>query len=279
MATKFYSGIKAIHASEKPIATAWELSFIHLELDSKLKKLIEILSDHENLLISYNHYHNHYHLAEVIWGSAFLAKKENFQEKYFDSMVIMLLAATFHDADHPGRLNRYAFEVEQKSVKFFRNWWKNNSLFVENILSITPTNIEQAVTDLILFTDFSEGQPKVNLDYIQRKDNESFGLKMNKLKKILNEADILLNFLPQFAFNKTSLILKESSRSVTEEDKWLLLLSFLQDAPTTFTSDASKELKIDAIVKKFYTYLNASKGMMQDSAKLQEEIETKFKSI
>jgi hypothetical protein len=279
MATKFYSGIKAIQESEKPIGKAWELSFLHLELDPKLKKLMEILADHENLLISYNPYHNHYHLAEVVWGSAFLAKKENFEEKYFDSMVVLLLAATFHDADHPGRLNKHAFEIEKKSANFFKSWWKNNSLFVENILSLTPINIEQAVTDLILFTDFSEGQPKVNLDYVQRKDNDSYGLKMSKLKKILNEADLLMNFLPHSAFEKTSKILRESSRNVTDEEKCLLLLGFLQEAPVIFTSDAAKELKIDVLIKKFATYLNASKSEMSNAQKLQEEIEAKFKQI
>lgn len=279
MATKFFSGINAIHQAEKPIAKAWELSFTHLELDGKVKKLMEILEDHENLLISYNPYHNHYHLAEVVWGSAFLAKKENIQEKYFDSMVILLLAATFHDADHPGRVNKCAYEVEQKSAAFFRNWWKNNSLFVENILSLTPTNIEQAVTDLILCTDFSEGQPKVNVDYAQRKDAESLGLKMNKLKKILNEADLLMNFLPQTAFKKTNLILRECSRNIEEEQKWMLLLGFLQEGPITFTSEASKDLKIDALIKKFMTYLSASKSVMKDSEKLQAELEAKFKQF
>lgn len=278
MAMKFYSGIKEIHESEKPIAKAWDLSFSHLELDNKLKKLMEILADHENLLINYNPYHDHYHLAEVIWGSAFLAKKENLKDKYFDSMVILLLAATFHDADHPGRVNKCSFEVEQKSASFFKSWWKNNSLFVENILSLTPTNIELAVTDLILFTDFNEGQPKVNLDYLRIKDQETYGLKMTRLKKILNEADLLMNFLPQSAFNKTSLILKESSRNIPNEQKWLLLLGFLQEnAPITFTSDAVKELKIDLLIKKFTTYLSASKSVMSDTQKLQDELEAKFK--
>jgi hypothetical protein len=279
MATKFFSGIKAIHEAEKPIAKAWELSFTHLELDNKLKKLMEILADHENLLINYNPYHNHFHLAEVVWASAFLAKKENFEEKYFDSMVVLLLAATFHDADHPGRVNKYAFEVEQKSALFFRNWWKNNSLFVENIVGLTPINIEQAVTDLILFTDFSEGQPKVNLDYAQRKEVETFGLRMCKLKKILNEADLLLNFLPQTAFKKTNLILRECSRNIEEEQKWMLLLGFLQEAPITFTSDAAKDLKLDILIKKFATYLSASKSVMNNSEKLQEELEAKFKAF
>lgn len=280
MATKFHNGIKLINEADKPIAKAWELAFNHLELDHKVKKLMEILEDHENLFINYNYYHNHFHFAEVVWTSAFLAKKENFQEKYFDSMVILLLAATFHDADHPGRANRAAFEAEKKSSEFFRNWWKNNSLFVENILSLTPIQIEQSVTELILFTDFTQGQAKVITDYFIRRENETFGLKMCKLKKILNEADVMMNCLPQSAFNKTGLILKESVRNIPDDKKWRLILEFLKEnAPHLFTSEACKELKIDAVVRKFTAFLDANQESMSLGAKFQEEIDSKFKTF
>jgi len=280
MAIKFHTGIKQIQEASKPIAKAWELSLLHLELDSKTKKIMEILGDHENLFINYNPYHNHYHFAEVIWGSAFLAKKEKIEEKYLESMVILLLAATFHDSDHPGRANKNPFEIEQKSADFFKSWWKNNSLFVENILPMPPSNIEQAVRDLILFTDFSHGVPKVITDYLVRRENESFGLKINKLKKILNEADILMNCLPHSGFKKTVAILGESVRQMPDETKWLMMLSFLQEnAPHLFTSDACKELKIDSLVRKFTQYLEENKHLMKDGIGFQEEINAKFKQF
>lgn len=278
MAIKFHTGIKEIIQSEKPIATAWKLSHEHLELGDKVKKLMEILEDHENLFISYHPYHNHYHLAEVVWGSAYLAKQEKFEDKYFETMVILLMGATFHDADHLGRTNKYPFEAEEKSTKFFKSWWKNNSLFVENIINMSPIYIEQAVTELILFTDFTHGQSKVNLDYINRKESETIGLKLCKLKKILNEADFLMNCLPHYGFHKTGLILKESIRTATDEQKWKLLLGFLQqNGNELFTSDAAKELKLDTLVKKFTNYLAANQEEMRNGLKLQEEIDQKFK--
>ncbi len=280
MGTKFHSGIKAIHEAEKPISKAWELSLDHLELDDKVKKLMEILSDHENLFINYNYYHNHIHFAEVIWASAFLAKKENFEDKYFESMVILLISATFHDAGHPGRANRAPFETEKISAEFFRNWWKNNSLFVENILPMNPSQIEQAVNELILFTDFTQGQAKVITDYFIRRDNENYGLKMAKLKKILIEADVLMNCLPQSSFHKTGLILKESVRNIADDKKWLLILEFLKEnAPHLFTSDACKELKIDALVRKFTNYLENNREKMAMGSNLQEDINARFKTF
>ena len=75
-----------------------------------------------------------------------------------DTMVILLMAATFHDADHPGRTNKIPFELEERSMNFFKNWWKNNSLFVENIMNLTPIQVEQSVVELILFTDFIKGK-------------------------------------------------------------------------------------------------------------------------
>ncbi len=279
MGIKFHNGIEQILAAKKPIAKAWKLSFEHLELDDKLLKLMEILEDHENLFINKNPYHNHYHFAEVVWASAYLAKKENFTEKYFDTMVILLLGATFHDADHPGRTNREPFEIEQKSMVFFKNWWRNNSLFVENILSLTPIQIEQTVVELILFTDFIKGQEKVNQDYINKKEAETFGLKLNKLKKILNEADFLLNCLPLYGFNKTELILKESVRNFPEQKKWELLMHLLkEDGLEMFTSDAAKELKIESVVKKFLNHLNSNKDLITNSDDFNKQLIEKFKN-
>ena len=226
MAAIFHNGIKEINQSEKPIATAWRLSYKHLGLEPKVKKLMEILSDHENLFINYNPYHNHYHLAEVIWGCAFLIKREGITEKYSDTMIILLLAATFHNADHQGRTNKYSFENEERASIFFKSWWKNNSLFVENIVSVTPVYTEQAITELILFTDLTSGNPKVLIDYEKRRDAETFGLKLCRLKKILNEANFLIHCLPHYGFNKTELILKESSKNLPSEKIWLLLLDF-----------------------------------------------------
>jgi len=282
MAIRFYDGIKEINAAERPIQKAWQLAVFHLEIDKinkNIEKIIEILGDHENLLINSNPYHNHYHLAEVIWGSAFLAKQEEIKEKYFESMIILLLAATFHDAEHLGRANRNPFELEKRAANFFRDWWKNNSLFVENIIDLQTTIVENLVIELILCTDFNEGQPQVTREYSVKKDIETNGLKLFRLKKILNEADILMSCLPHFGFIKTSLILKESLRNPPDEHKWLLLLGFIKDVQAFFISDAAKKLRIDLIIEDFINFLHANRSLMKDGLKLQEKIEEIFQQF
>lgn len=279
--TKFHNGITTIRQSKKPISKAWELSYELLNLDKKLLKVIEILGDHENLFINKNPYHNHYHLSEVIWTSAYFASKEISKEedKYFENMVVLLFAATFHDAGHLGRSNKTPFELETISVEFFKNWWKNNSLFVENIVSLNPIQIEHLICEMILFTEFSEGQEKVTRDYLEKKDGEAFGIKINRLKKILNESDFLFNCLPRYAFEKTTLIFKESVRTAEEEKMWLLLLEMLNQMQNNiFISDAAKELKIEATIKKFIAFLLENKEEMKDGMYLQSVVEEKFKN-
>ncbi len=277
---KFHSGVLAIRESKKPISKAWQLSFELLNLDNKLLKVMEILGEHENLFITKNPYHNHYHLAEVIWTSAYLANKEieKDSEKYFESMVILLFAATFHDAGHLGRSNKTPFELETLSVEFFKNWWKNNSLFVENIVTLSPIQFEHLVCELILFTEFLEGQAKVTKDYIERKDAEAFGIKVNRLKKILNEADFLFNCSPHYAYEKTSLILKESVRMAEDEKKWMLIVGMLEQMQNNlFISDAAKEVKIESTIKKFLGFLLENKDEMKDGEYLQSILTEKFK--
>jgi hypothetical protein len=278
--SKFHNGVAAIRESKKPISKAWQLSFELLKLDEKLLKVMEILGDHENLFINKNPYHNHYHLAEVVWTAAYFADKEisKNEEKYFESMVVLLFAATFHDAGHLGRSNKTPFELETLSVDFFKNWWKNNSLFVENIVALSPIQFEHLVCELILFTEFTEGQIKVTKDYLDKKDAEAFGIKVNRLKKILNESDFLFNCSPHYAFEKTSLIVKETVRLADDEKKWMLILEMLEHMQNNvFISDAAKELKVESTIKKFLAFLVENKEEMKDGEYLQNIAQEKFK--
>lgn len=247
----FSKGLDLINSSSKPISTAWKLSYDLLLLEDKVLKLIDIISEHENLFINHNGFHNHFHLAEVIWSSAFLAKHEGIEYNNFDSMVILLLAATFHDADHKGKSNKVPFEQEKISVFFFLEWWRNNSLFVENILTSKHDDIEKSITFLILNTDFEEGHLAINTLYNQSKEEIVNNVQLYKMAKVLNEADMLLNILPSTGFNKIELILSEAGKSLPENTKWEYFLSFIEDASSSFfSSTACQNLKLDLISKK-----------------------------
>jgi hypothetical protein len=257
MLDTLYNGIDQINASQKPIAQAWQLATQYLGINKKMEKIIEILGNHENLFISKNPYHNHYHLAEVIWLSALLVKEEVPEKSLYNHAVIILLAATFHDAEHPGRNNKEPFEIEQESALFFKKWWKNNSLFVENIVDMNPIDMEQAISELILFTEFTDGAKKVKEDYIKRRNREVYTLEyFMGLKKVLTEADILLNFLPLTAYKKCNLLLDEVAKSKSEKEKWQLILETVKSgAQTEFTSDSSDYLDLQHQMLKFTTFL------------------------
>lgn len=256
MSISFVNGIDKIRQSNKPISTAWYLSCEHLSLNNKINKIIEIIGEHENLFVNRNPYHNHYHLAEVIWASSWLCFNEFEQESLEAHAIVLFLAATFHDAEHPGRGNRIPFEIEKVSCNFFQQWWKNNSLFIENIMDLSPSQIESAVIELILFTDMFDGNQKVNVDYITRKNQENFGLKIVKLKKVLNEADFLMGVLPQYAINKTTLLLKESGIILNDKDFTDMLTNYLESIMKNEFSDGCKKLKIPQMVDCFVKEVN-----------------------
>lgn len=277
MLDTLYDGIEKINAVKKPISKAWELSTKYLGIDKESKKITEVLGDHENLFITKNAYHNHYHLAEVIFTTAVLLKAEVSQNFIFNHAIMILFAATFHDAEHPGRTNKDPFEAEKVSAYFFKQWWKNNSLFVENIVPMSPLDMEGAINELILFTEFNEGSKKVKEDYIKRKNKTAFTLEhFMSLKKILNEADLLLNFLPLTAYKKCNLILQEANKEISEREKWMFILNMItNDTKKEFTSEAIDLLDIDHEINKFKLYLEENKEIFGDGT-LQNKIQRKF---
>lgn len=255
MSISFQSNLQKIRHSEKPINTAWMLAYDFLLLEEKTLKLIQILADHENLFINYNPYHDHFHTAEVILASAYLIKNEGLFHKNYDSTIILLLAATFHDADHKGKSNKYPYEQEKISCFFFMEWWRNNSLFVENILNISHDEIEKSINYLILNTDFEEGHSIVNKNYTDKKYEIVNDVELHRLAKILVEADLLLNVLPHTGFTKINLILKEAGKSLPDEIKWQYFKSFVEESSALFSSDACVKIKLDVQTKKLSTLL------------------------
>lgn len=277
MLDTLYDGIDQINAVKKPISKAWELATKYLGIENESKKITEILGDHENLFINKNPYHNHYHLAEVIFTSAVLLKAEVPQECLFNHAIMILFAATFHDVEHPGRTNKDPFEAEKVSATFFKQWWKNNSLFVENIVNMNPLDMEEAINELILFTEFNEGSKKVKEDYIKRKNKVAFSLEhFMSLKKVLTEADLLLNFLPLTAFKKCSLIIDEAKKDVSEKEKWMFILQMITtEAKKEFTSEAIDLLDIQHEIDKFRIYLEENQKLFGEGT-LQGKIQRKF---
>lgn len=280
MLNQLYKGIQEIRQSQKPILKAWEISFVYLKMPNSYRKLIEIISNHENIFINKNIYHNQYHFAEVIWVSAFLAKNEFISTYLQQHALVLLLASTFHDAEHPGRGNKEPFELEKISSCFFKQWWNNNSLFVENLIEASENDIIQVINELILFTDFQKGHSKVVQDYKNKQNYEMFNFKIVKLKQILIEADILLISLPGFAFDRTKMLLKENKENIEDDKIWKLLLDFNKDyAKNIFISNASQSLGIQEEIKKFVLFLEKNKNFFSEGKNLEEKVYKKLKIV
>lgn len=278
MLNQLYKGIQDINHSSKPISKAWEISFAYLKMPNNYKKIIEIIANHENIFINKNHYHNQYHFAEVIWVSAFLAKNEFIYSYLQQHALILLLAATFHDTEHPGRGNKEPFELEKISAYFFKQWWNNNSLFVENLMETAENDIIQVINEMILFTDFEKGHIKVVQDYRNKPNYEMFNFKINKLKQILIEADIFLISMPGFAFDRTKMLLKENNQNIEEKHIWDLLLNFNKDyTKNIMISNASQSLGIQEELKNFIQILEKNKNIFTEGKKLEEKIHKKLK--
>jgi len=260
MSLSFSEGVKELYKVKKPISLAWRLSVQLTGIDPKIEKIISLIEEHENLFVTRHKYHNQYHLAEVIWASAWLGYKEFkdvlSESNYQNHIVALLLASNFHDVEHPGRGSKYAYEVEQKAAKFFQQWWRNNSLFLENLFKINANEIEKVIEEMILKTDLLEGIQVVNNEYQNNPHLEKHGYKVNKLKKLLNEADTLMNILPQHAFEKISLWVDEAGHKKNDVEKWQIIIMMLDGLGKNYSSDAAKKFNLVSLFDEFSKDIN-----------------------
>lgn len=258
MLKQYVEEIELLLKEDKPIKKAWELSLKNLDfpIDKGVNKFLEILSDHENLFFSRNPYHNQYHLAQTVYSVGYLAKQENI--KLNPDAFLLLMAATFHDADHLGRTNKVELELEKRSAYFFVQWWKNNSLFLDCFLNKKDINFDQCmdvISDLILATNFNTLSSVVR-SYNNHKDFEYKTLPIYKLKQLLIEADSMMMVLPYYSLDKSRKILKETNLNLNDYQLWNFIQNFLNDfGKKTFCSDASKKLELPKLIIELEHYI------------------------
>ncbi len=278
----YFQTIQEINKTKTPLLVAWTEACKYLNIGKDANKsqkdirdlnknakfdikhknqdpdyFIKIITDYENLFVNRLDYHNEYHLAETVWTVAYLCKEEFAEHELYDHSLLLMLAANFHDAEHNGKGNKVAFEMERESSNFFRKWWINNSLFLENVLTVNESIMEQLIVDLILFTDFNTGQEKVLKDYEKFKEYSYYGFKIARMKKILNEADMLMTCLPKYALDKTQKLIKESGKKFSTEQTLSILIQHLENfGKTYFNSQASTQLGIPQTIDQFYIYLS-----------------------
>lgn len=259
MTPEFYKYIDEIDQSIDPIKVAWYQALNHLELNNILSKEFEhALFKEIEQLSNDNFYHNAYHFGHVIIGCAYLMKYEiNNPTILPQNAIPLLLAALFHDSQHPGRGNIYPYELEEKSSSFFNQYSIENNLEQlwdkqELINYHLPTwkNISLIVNELIISTEFQQAVNKVVQDY-KNNPNENFNdsnnneIKINTLKMLLIESDILLSCLDETGIKQTEKILAEHNLQLTKsevKDKWIGFLKLVSD--THYQSQASSYFNI-----------------------------------
>lgn len=255
MKKDFYKYINEIDNSINPIKVAWHQAIRHLDLEGIVS------TDFENALFkkieqlnNNNTYHNAYHFAHVMIGGAYLLKYE------IDNPVILppnafvlLLAALFHDAAHPGRSNQYPYELEKISAQYFNEYSRENKLeLLWNTQNLETYNLPKwaeivtVVKELIIATEFQQEAHKVVAQY---KENPQItiahDIKINVLKMLLIESDILLSCISETGIKQTEKMLSEQNLKLNKNevhDKWTGFLHLVKD--THYQSQAASKLKL-----------------------------------
>lgn len=188
--------INEIRKDKNPVHKSWLMSCKKLgfnKLDHIVVFGLMFIKD-KNLLKNENAYHNEIHAADAVICAATLLKEEFSLEELKTNGPILLLAMLFHDISHNGKNNEYDYQLEQEAIKtlnLFINKNLNLNIFWEKKLKINYGELKEFfgyINEIILGTDFKNGP----IENIKNYNNNNNGLiKINKLKMLANEADIL----------------------------------------------------------------------------------------
>lgn len=257
----FFEKINLINSSRNPLKISWALSLDLLNIKNVLSpKFQNALFSSIDDLHNGNGYHDHYHLSHVIFCSAYLLKHElDSHQEIKKNAFPLLFAALFHDAGHLGRSNKYPYELEDLSIDFFDKYSKDNSLEILWNLELEHTSslpqwyiVVDIVKKLIKSTEFAQEAKKVNDDYINNPDFIQYNdpdLKINRLRVILIEADILLSSLAETGPNQTRKIGIEHGKELSKEEineNWINFVKIIKDSH--YNSKAAQSLGLKEIL-------------------------------
>lgn len=257
----FYQQIEILEKNDAPIALAWELASELAEIKLHCgKKFIRELTRHASEMNSNNPYHNQVHLAQVMLACAYLLKEEfplaHQRHQHFFPLII---AANFHDAGHPGRPNRFVFELEYESVKIMNAFIHQHELDVlwneegkkhqEKWHWPKWSELNCMLKELILSTEFRAQSDKVIDAYLNHRDSlrsQDNPIQINRLKMLLRESDILLSCLPKTGWNQSIKMMLEGGHSCENVKTLAGWKGFLEITDNHYQSEASSNLGINA---------------------------------
>lgn len=254
----FFVAIDKINNSFTPIQTAWHISCKYLQIEHLISdKFSTALFKNIDQLNNLNSYHDQFHLAEVLYISAYLLKHEFKTQKEIEQHSLpLMISSLFHDAKHLGRSNQTPYELELQSIAFFKNYFHQNQLnllwdqqpYVVNQFIVNSQQLNDIVTDLITATEFKVESNKTSKAYLEQK-NKHFdvdsSISINRLKLLLIESDILLSVLPKTGLIQTKKILTENKVSFNIPFLIHSWAKFLEHVQTThYLSDGANYLNV-----------------------------------
>lgn len=183
----------------------------------------------EALLAQEPRYHNQWHTADVLSGSAALLKAERQRSgQVVDTWEkALILSAVSHDFMHPGGVNKHPFEIEQRSLTYVRNLWLGGGLSEQET---------ERIKQLILHTDVSTVP-----DNHRRINGRVFEFDLDWTTVLMNEADIAASCSPEFGPLLDQDLAQEwrdaghwkSDHQVTSQDRQQFLKSVVFSSPAS----------------------------------------------
>ncbi len=249
---KIIEKIKNNRLNDNPVNSAWSFACSNLGIVENDPIVIfgQLLCEHEGLKKSDNAYHNHYHSADAMITASFLANEEFSKKDLRKNGVLLVISMMGHDLNHSGSTNKYDYELEKISYQSLNDFVTSNKKikdFWDKNLSNefgSWESFSKKIEEVILGTDFKLG-PAQNIQNYNLSDTGDY--KINKIKMLANEADILPSCTAELGPELGLYLAKEQNNEAV--GSWKGREFFLKNL-AKFHSKASENVGIVEHIKK-----------------------------
>ena len=276
-----------------PVKEGWISSCerIGLKKDDPFVEFGLLFTEHPDLSNPTNAYHNKSHAADAVISASHLATHEftNNSHDLKHNGSYLLFSMLSHDIAHNGGHNSYDYELEQKAVLSMKDYVKSRPEMMrlwENKLASTYgswDNFSNQISEIILGTDFKNGPTKNLQSY---SINSQSTVKINQLKLLANEADILPSCTHDLG-PKLGVQLAEEQNN-PGVGSWSGRLFFLKNL-AKFGSNASKNIHIQdhinqqvSLIEKFkpetLNEITQNKGLDMACSKISHDLQLQANS-
>lgn len=256
----WFKNIELIKESDSPLELTLTIIFRCLGRETWLKDpLIQTLIQSPEFKSS-NIYQNEKRTCEVIYSCFTLLKNEIFKG-FEQHLIILIMAALFHNFKHSGHMNRHPFENEKIAIEQMYEFAKNNNIMKlwdrhpwMNLKNMSSwVNSTDAIEELIFCSDFSDVK-NIEKNYFSASEDlwrSDLPIQINKLKQIYIEALLLPNVLEPVYIEENKKMMIENGIKGQEIFFRKQIQNFLQNfAIHRYVSQTSQRLNIKGMIEK-----------------------------